>query len=242
MKNTETTGIGEGSPRGGSEHGTRAPRRETRPGDNTRGLSARAEEAVNALTHGAGLIASLAGSAVLLVLAAGSSDAWRIAGTAIFATTLVLLYAASTSYHLAWSSRLKARLKVVDHCAIYLLIAGSYTPFALGIGGGWGWSLFGVVWGLAAAGIVFKLFFTGRFPRLSTAIYLGMGWLALVAVGPMIRHFDASTLWWIAAGGVIYTAGTWFYHNNRIPFAHGIWHLFVVAGSACHVVAVGTQL
>jgi hemolysin III len=206
-------------------------------------LSERREELANALTHGVGLAASLVGAAVLVLLAVTSADLWRIVSTAIFGTTLVTLYVASTLYHAVRSRDLKARLKVLDHCAIHLLIAGSYTPFALvGLRGGLGWSLFGVIWALAVAGIVFKLFFTGRFRLLSTAIYLGMGWLAILAIGPMIRSLDPATLGWIVAGGVFYTAGTWFYHSRRIPFSHAIWHLFVVGGSGCHVLAVGTQL
>ncbi len=201
------------------------------------------EEFANALTHGVAVLASVGGAAALIVMAALSGDVWRIVSTAVFGTTLVTLYSASTLYHAARTSRAKARLKVVDHCAIYVLIAGSYTPFMLvGLRGGWGWSLFGVAWGLAVAGIVFKLFFTGRFRLLSTGIYVGMGWLALLAVGPMVRRLSPATLAWLLAGGVAYTAGTWFYHNRRLPYAHAIWHLFVVAGSVCHAIAVGTQL
>ncbi len=189
------------------------------------------------------MLASVGGAAALIVMAALSGDVWRIVSTAVFGTTLVTLYSASTLYHAARTSRAKARLKVVDHCAIYVLIAGSYTPFMLvGLRGGWGWSLFGVAWGLAVAGIVFKLFFTGRFRLLSTGIYVGMGWLALLAVGPMVRRLSPATLAWLLAGGVAYTAGTPFYHNRRLPYAHAIWHLFVMAGSVCHAIAVGTQL
>ena len=201
------------------------------------------EELANVLTHGAGAVASLVGAAVLVTIAALGGDAWKVVGSAVFGTTLVLLYTASTLYHAARSPVAKARLKVLDHCAIYLLIAGSYTPFTLiGLRGGWGWSLFGVIWGLAVAGTVFKLFFTGRFPRLSTTIYLAMGWLAVVAAGPMVRRLPAATLAWMVAGGLIYTAGTVFYHNRRIPYAHAIWHLFVIGGSACHFAAVLTQV
>lgn len=214
-----------------------------RPESRMRSLQEMREELANTLTHGVALLASVGGTAVLIVMAALSGDVWRIVSTAVFGTTLVTLYAASTLYHQAKSSRVKARLKVIDHCAIYLFIAGSYTPFTLvGLRGEWGWSLFGVVWGLAVAGIIFKLFFTGRFRLLSTGIYVGMGWLALLAIGPMVRHLSPSTLGWLVAGGVVYTLGTWFYHNRRLPFAHAIWHLFVVAGSVCHAIAVGMQL
>jgi hemolysin III len=200
------------------------------------------EELASALTHGAGLVASAAGAAVLIVLSAVRGDAWSIVGTAIFGATLVVLYAASTLYHASRSAKARARLQVFDHCAIYLLIAGTYTPFTLvGLRGGWGWALFGVIWGLAVAGVVFKLFFTGRFPRLSTGIYLGMGWLVLVAAVPMVRLLPVSTLVWLAAGGVAYTVGTVFYHSHR-RYAHAVWHLFVLAGSVCHFAAVTTQV
>jgi hemolysin III len=201
------------------------------------------EELANALTHGAGLVASAAGAAVLIVLAALHGDAWKIVGSAVFSATLVLLYTASTLYHAARTPKARARLQVFDHCAIYLLIAGTYTPFTLvGLRGGWGWSLFGVIWGLAVAGVVFKLFFTGRFPRLSTAIYLAMGWLVIVAAVPMTTRFSPATLAWLVAGGLAYTAGTAFYVSRRIPYAHAIWHLFVLAGSVCHFAAVVTQV
>jgi hemolysin III len=201
----------------------------------------RREELANTLTHGVGILASVAGVVVLLVLSALGGDPWRIVSTAIFGATLITLYTASTLYHAVRSERARRRLKVFDHCAIYLLIAGTYTPFLLvGLRGGWGWSLFGVIWGLAVAGVVFKLFFTGRFKLLSTAIYLGMGWLIVLAIGPMLRQLAPSTLGWLLAGGLAYTAGTFFYLSRRISYAHAIWHLFVIAGSACHGVAVGT--
>jgi hemolysin III len=145
------------------------------------------EEFANALTHGAGAVLSAAGGAVLIVLAALRGDAWLVVGSAIFAAALLLLYTSSTLYHAARTTVLRRRFKVLDHCAIYVLIAGTYTPFMLGTRGGWGWSLFGVVWGLAAAGVVFKLFFTGRFRLLSTVIYVAMGWLVLVGIAPLTR-------------------------------------------------------
>lgn len=199
-------------------------------------------ELANALTHGAGVVAGVAGAVVLIVTAATYGGAMEIVSSAVFSATLVLLYTASTLYHAVRRPQLKARLKVFDHCAIYLLIAGTYTPFTLiGLRGGWGWSLLGVAWALAVAGVIFKLFFTGRFPRLSTAIYLGMGWMAVVAIGPMIDRLSTATLAWLVAGGLAYTAGTVFYHNRR-PYAHAVWHLFVLAGSVCHFAAVMTQM
>lgn len=200
------------------------------------------EELANALTHGVGALAGAVGALVLVIGAALHGDIWQVVSSAVFGASLVLLYTASTLYHAARDPRTKARLQVLDHCAIYLLIAGSYTPFTLiALRGGWGWSLFGVAWALAVAGVIFKLFFTGRFPRLSTGIYIGMGWMAVVAAVPMLQNLSAATLGWLVAGGVTYTAGTVFYHNRR-PYAHAIWHLFVLAGSVCHFIAVATQV
>jgi hemolysin III len=190
-----------------------------------------AEELANALTHGLGVVASVAGCAILVTLGALRGSAWHVVSSAIFGATLILLYTASTLYHYVRRERAKARLRVFDHCAIYLLIAGTYTPFTLvGLRGGWGWSLFGVIWGLAVAGVVFKLFFTGRFVRLSTAIYLGMGWIVLIAVVPMVQRLSVPTLAWLVAGGVAYTVGTVF-SPERLPFAHAVWHVFVLGGS-----------
>lgn len=201
------------------------------------------EEIANAITHGIGVVASIAGGAVLITLAALSGDMWQLIGASVFCASLILLYSASTLYHAVRHETARARLQVFDHCAIFVLIAGTYTPFMLiSLRGTWGWSLFGVVWGLALAGVVFKLFCTGRFRRLSTAMYIGMGWLALVATGPMLRALPLSTIGWLLAGGSIYTAGTYFYLNRRIPYAHTIWHFFVLGGSICHFIAVLSQV
>ena len=203
----------------------------------------RLEEAANVLTHGIGVLAALTAAATLIPLAAIRGSASQVVGTSIFVATLVTLYLASTAYHAARTPHLKARLKVVDHAAIYLLIAGTYTPFTLGaLGGGWGWSLFGVIWGLAAAGVVFKIFTTGRFRAVSTLLYVAMGWLVIVAVGPLVRQVAWTTMAWLLAGGLAYTVGTAFYLARRLPFGHAIWHLFVLAGSLCHAVAVVTIL
>jgi hemolysin III len=201
------------------------------------------EELVNAITHGLGVIASIAGGAVLVTLAALSGNMWQIIGASVFCASLILLYSASTLYHSARHETARARLQVFDHCAIFVLIAGTYTPFTLvSLRGSWGWPLFGLVWGLALAGVVFKLFCTGRYRRLSTLMYIGMGWLALAATGPMLRALPVSTIAWLLAGGSIYTAGTFFYHSRRIPYAHAIWHFFVLGGSVCHFIAVLSQV
>ena len=200
------------------------------------------EELANALTHGAGILASAVGAAVLVVLAAGAGAA-AVVGASVFGGSLLLLYTASTLYHATRTPTTKVRLKVLDHCAIYVLIAGTYTPFTLvGLRGAWGWSLFGVIWGLAAAGVLFKLFWTGRFPKVSTALYIAMGWLIVIAAVPTIRALAPDTLAWLVAGGLAYTSGTFFYHNRRIPYGHAIWHVFVLAGSVSHGIAVGLQM
>lgn len=197
------------------------------------------EELANALIHGLGLLAAGSGGAVLITLAALRGDAWRIVGASTFVAGLTLLYCASTLYHTARFDIAKARLKVLDHCAIYFLIASTYTPFTLvGLRGAWGWTLFGLIWGLALAGVVFKFFFTGRFRLASTLIYVAMGWLVLIAVGPLVRALHISALLWLLLGGVAYTVGTLFYMSRRLRYAHAIWHLFVLGGSVCHFVAV----
>jgi len=201
------------------------------------------EELASALTHGFGAVAALAGGAVLVTLAAVSGDAWRLAAAIVFGLSLLLLYLASTLYHATRAPVAKARLKVLDHCAIYLLIAGTYTPFTLiGLRQGPGWWLFAAIWTLAAFGIVFKLFFTGRFRLLSTAVYVAMGWLVLVAIRPVLAALDGWTFGWLLAGGVAYTLGTVFYHRPSLRYSHAIWHGFVIAGSVCHYIAVLAQV
>lgn len=198
-----------------------------------------AEELANSLTHGVGLILSIAGFATLLSLAVMRGSAWRIVSCAIYGSTLLCLYTASTLYHATRSRGLKRILKVCDHSAIYLLIAGTYTPFLLvNLRGGWGWSLFAVIWGLAMAGILFKVWFVEHAPVLSTAAYLLMGWLAIVAVRPMLIRVPTSGLLWLLAGGVFYTLGVVFYAWNKLPYNHAIWHGFVLTGSICHYFAV----
>ena len=201
------------------------------------------EELANALTHGVGAAAALAAGAVLVTLAALRGDGWILAASIVFGVAMLLLYTASTLYHAVSHPVAKGRLKVFDHCAIYLLIAGTYTPFTLiGLRGPWGWGLFAAIWTLAIFGVVFKLFYTGRFKKLSTLIYIAMGWLVLVAAKPMLSSLDGWTLGWLLAGGVFYTLGTVFYHRESIPYAHAIWHLFCIAGSVCHYVAVMAQV
>jgi hemolysin III len=197
------------------------------------------EEIANTITHGVGLGLSIAGFVVLLVFAALRGGAMQIVSCAIYGVTLITLYAASTLYHWFTAPRVKRALRIFDHSAIFLLIAGTYTPFLLiDLRGAWGWSLFGVVWGLAAAGIIFKFWFVERYGFLSTSVYLLMGWMVVVAAKPVFTHVPMSGLILLAAGGLCYTAGVIFYASKRIPYAHAIWHIFVLAGSACHYFAV----
>jgi len=201
------------------------------------------EEIANALTHGLGVLLAVGAGAVLITEAALHAGVRELVSVSVFVATLILLYSASTLYHLATDPEVKLKLKVLDHCAIFLLIAGTYTPFTIAaMRGGWGWSLFGVIWGLAVVGIVLKLFFTGRFRYLSTATYVGMGWLVVVAFVPLVQALEPAALVWLIAGGVCYTAGTVFYHNHRLPYSHAIWHLFVLGGSVCHFAAVTLQM
>ena len=197
------------------------------------------EETANVVTHAAGLLASVAGVVVLVYLGVARGEGLHVASAGVYGATLVALYAASTLYHAFRRPGIKRVLRVLDHCAIYLLIAGTYTPFVLvGLGGGLGWTLFGVVWAMAAAGIVFKVFATGRFAVISTAAYVSMGWLGVVALGPLVRSLSWAALAWLLAGGIAYTAGTFFYHR-KISYSHALWHVFVLLGSVCHFIAIG---
>jgi len=199
----------------------------------------RGEEIANSITHGVGLLGSLIAFPVLVISALSRGDALLVLGCSIFAVTLVALYAASTVYHALPQSRAKQVLRVVDHVAIYLLIAGTYTPFTLGIlRGTWGWTLFAIVWGLAALGVLFKTVAGFRFPRLSTFLYLGMGWLAVVAFKPLAVALPGAGLAWLIAGGLLYTGGVIFYAQDYKRYHHTVWHLFVLGGSACHFLAI----
>ncbi len=198
----------------------------------------RGEEIANSVSHGVGFVLALAGLPLLVTRALPLGPA-AVVGASVFATTLALLYLSSTLYHSLPPSRAKRVFRVLDHAAIYLLIAGTYTPFTLGVlRGPWGWSLFGVLWGLAVTGIVLKATIGMKYPRLSTAVYLLMGWLVVVAVKPLSQHLAAWGWFWLLAGGLAYTAGVAFYAAPRLKYAHFLWHLAVLAGTACHFVAV----
>ena len=197
------------------------------------------EETANRLTHGLGAAFSVAGLVLMVAFSARYGDAWLVVSTAIFGATLVMLYTASTVYHSFRDERLSRLLQKFDHAAIFLLIAGTYTPFVLvTLRGPWGWSLFGVVWGMAAAGVALKFWFAGRFTVLSTLIYIIMGWLVLIAVKPLSVALPAGGMRLLVAGGLCYTGGAVFYLWRRLPYHHAIWHLFVLGGSVCHWASV----
>jgi hemolysin III len=199
----------------------------------------RGEEIASSVSHGVGVVAGLAAAPWLVLAGVRRDGAAGAVGASVFAATVVLLYLASTLYHALPAGRAKRVFRVLDHSAIYLLIAGTYTPFMLGaIRGPWGWALLGAVWTLAVAGIALKGAGGIRYPRLSTAVYIAMGWLAIVAIRPLWPMVPVAGWLWIFAGGVAYTAGVAFYAANRLRYGHFIWHLFVLAGTACHIVAV----
>ncbi len=198
-----------------------------------------AEEVANSITHGLGLLASLIGLPALIIVAADHGDPWVLVGYCVFAVTLVALYAASTMYHALPRSRAKDVFHRLDHAAIYLLIAGTYTPFTLGVlRGAWGWTLFGIIWALAVAGVIYKTVVGVRLKGLSTALYVAMGWLVIIAIRPLTASLPAEALAWLVAGGLFYTGGVAFYVWDRLRFGHTVWHLFVLGGSICHFIAV----
>jgi len=197
------------------------------------------EEIANSVTHGLGALMASGGLALLVNLAASRGDVWHIVSCTIFGVTLVMLYLASTLYHSIPSPRAKSALRVFDHSAIFLLIAGTYTPFALvSLRGPWGWSLFGVLWGLAVVGIAFKIALLDRWASLSVVLFVAMGWTVVVAIKPMLAAVEPGGLWLLLLGGLAYTGGIGFYLWRRLPYHHAIWHLFVLAGSVLHFLAV----
>ena len=197
------------------------------------------EEVANCVTHGVGLVLSIAGLVALVVVACMYGGALQVVSGSVYGASLVILYTASTLYHGARSPRRKRLLQVVDHCGIYLLIAGTYTPFTLiTLRGGWGWTLFGLVWGLALAGILFRVLFGDRYRPVAVASYVLLGWLCVIAVKPILATVPTGAILWVVAGGVAYTSGVAFFASERIPHGHAIWHLFVLGGSICHYMAV----
>jgi hemolysin III len=205
-------------------------------------LETRAEEWVSSITHAIGVALAAAALSTLVILAHRAGDARRIVTLSIYGASLILLYLASTCYHACHpvkNPRLKHWFRIWDHAAIYALIAGTYTPFLLVmVRGAWGWSLFGVVWAITAIGTSIKLFYVDRYEKLSVAMYVLMGWVGFIAIKPFLENIPGGALAWIGVGGLAYTTGIIFYFWDRLPFNHAIWHLFVLAGSACHFLAM----
>ncbi len=202
-------------------------------------FQSRGEELANSLSHGVGFLCALAAIPILVVTGAHRGGAGAIVGGAVFGTTMALLYLASTLYHAFPAGEAKRRLRRLDHSAIFLLIAGTYTPFTLGaLGGGWGWSLFGVIWGIALLGVLLKLLGGARSSKVSTVLYLAMGWMIVLAIRPLIHSVPGWGLTLLVLGGLSYTAGVGFYLAPRLRYSHFIWHLFVLTGTTLHFFAV----
>jgi hemolysin III len=197
------------------------------------------EEKLNVISHFIGLLLSILGLIILIIKGFSSGSALSVVSYTVYGTSMILLYLASTLYHNSKVPEKRKKLKVFDHASIYVLIAGSYTPFSLLVlRGAWGWSVFGVVWGIAVAGIILKLFFTGRFNIVSTISYILMGWVVVVAIKPLIANFETEGLLLLLVGGVFYTVGAVLYSIKRIPYNHAIFHFFVLFGSLAHYLAI----
>ncbi len=197
------------------------------------------EEKINVISHAIGLVLSVVALVLLVVYSSLYGNAWHITSFAIFGASLIVLYAASTFYHYSKSPKLRSRLNIFDHASIYILIAGTYTPFTLVVLKGWiGWTIFGVSWGLAITGVVLKLFYTGKYDKISTIAYVLMGWVIIFALKPLINNFPLKGLLWLLAGGIFYTVGAVLYSFKNIKYNHAIFHIFVLLGSFCHFMAV----
>ena len=197
------------------------------------------EEIANCVSHGVGCLAAVAATPFLVLAAGRRGGAVAIVGASVFAGTMVVLYLVSTVYHALPRNRAKRVFRVIDHSAIFLLIAGTYTPFTLGpLRGAWGWTLFSIVWALAVLGVTLKSVGGIRYPRLSTMLYVAMGWLALIAIRPLWFHVPTAGWLWLIAGGLAYTSGIAFYAAERMRYGHFVWHVFVLMGTVCHFFAV----
>ena len=197
------------------------------------------EETINIITHGLGFLLSIIALIILLLHGIKHGTARHITSFAVFGSSLVVLYAASTMYHYAKKPELRYKLNILDHSAIYVLIAGTYTPFSLTVLKGWvGWTIFGVSWGLALIGIIFKIFYFGKYDRLSTMAYVLMGWVIILAIKPLVENFSANGLIWLFAGGIAYSIGALLFSIKSIRFNHALFHVCVLLGSFCHFMAV----
>ncbi|WP_298632694.1 hemolysin III family protein [uncultured Umboniibacter sp.] len=197
------------------------------------------EERLNVLSHVIGLLLAVLGSVLLLIRAVSIGEVVHIVSFGVYGASMIILYAASSLYHSAKNPIARRHLKVFDHAAIYILIAGSYTPFTLVVLSGWvGWTLFGIVWGMAACGVVLKIFFTGRYHKVSTAIYVLMGWLIVLAIKPLSEGLPEAGVQWLVAGGISYTVGALLYSIRRLPLNHALFHVFVVLGTVFQFITV----
>jgi len=197
------------------------------------------EEKLNVISHGIGLVLSIVALVLLVVYSSLFGSAWHIVSFSIYGASLILLYSASTFYHYVQSPKLRHKLNIFDHSAIYVLIAGTYTPFTLVVLKGWvGWTIFGVSWGLAITGIILKLFYTGKYDKISTFAYVLMGWVVIFAIKPLVHNLPFEGLMWLLGGGISYTVGAVLYSIKRIKFNHAIFHIFVLIGSFCHFMAI----
>jgi hemolysin III len=197
------------------------------------------EEKINIVSHGLGLILSIAALVILVICANLHGNVWHIVSFSVYGASLIILYAASTFFHISRDLKLRYNLNIVDHSSIYVLIAGTYTPFALvTLNGAIGWVIFGVIWGLALIGVILKFFFIGRYYLISTVMYVLMGWIIIFAVKPLIESLPLGGLVWLFAGGISYTIGAFFFSIDKIKFNHAIFHIFVLAGSFCHFMTV----
>jgi hemolysin III len=197
------------------------------------------EEIANSVSHGIGFLAAVAAAPFMILSAIERGSTASVVGVSIFAATMMLMYLTSTLYHALPGDKVKRVFRILDHNAIYLLIAGTYTPIVLGVlYGAWGWTLFGLVWGLALAGIILKSVSGVKYHGVSLVIYVAMGWLMLIAVRPLLEVMPFWGLFWLVTGGVFYTAGIVFYRNESLKYSHFVWHLFVVAGTVCHAIAI----
>ncbi|TCO05432.1 PAQR family membrane homeostasis protein TrhA [Natronoflexus pectinivorans] len=198
-----------------------------------------AEEKLNVRSHAVGVLFAIVAFVLLMIRAASIGDVWHWVAYTIYGVSIFTIFLASTLYHKSKKPAQRLRLKVFDHAAIYLSIAGTYTPFTLiTLRGSWGWTIFGIVWGIAIAGIVLKIFFAGRYRLLSTIGYVAMGWIVVIAIKPLINNLSFAGLMWLAAGGFLYTSGAVIYQIKRIPYNHAIFHFFVLSAAVCHFIAV----
>ncbi len=197
------------------------------------------EEIANAITHGTGVGLSIAALIILVVFAAKQSDTWKVVSFSIYGATMIILYLSSTLYHSFPQPNVKRFFRILDHSSIFLLIAGTYTPVTIGtMRGGWGWTLFGIIWGLTIIGINLEIFAMRKLRYLSVVVYILMGWMIVIAIKPLLNVVSPSFLWWMLYGGLAYTLGVIFYLAKKMPYHHSVWHLFVLGGSICHFVGM----